>query len=114
LPRPGNCRHSMSQRVSTKLSLRDKLLLLATVNTFQPVQWGQLLETLAPDLSAKRLRAGLATLRGEGMVGRIGSHGYVVTQAGRQAFGTGALARQRDVERLLYLFRQSKGGGGTA
>lgn len=101
--------HLQSVATATLL-LRDKFLILGLLNTLQPLHPLSLSEALSRDLKRSDLDEVLEALTREGLVRTLPTGECVVTAAGRAVLGSGALAKERDVGRLLHLFRTSKGG----
>ena len=89
---------------------REMLLTLAMVNTLQPVRFKPLADSLSKSLDRERVQLVMRILRKQSLLRRLGSGEYVVTAGGQGAFGTRALGRHRDINRMLHLFERSKGG----
>lgn len=100
-----------SPSTDTLILVREKLLVLGAISTMQPVQVDLVFQSLAPDLSKEKFVAALEVLRKEGLIGRLKDGRLRVTYKGQSVFGSRSLAKARDVSRMLYLVRRSKGGG---
>lgn len=96
------------------ISPRERWLVLAMVNTLQPVKPDTLFQGLSKDLDRPKLDSVLRILRREKMVLSLQSGDCVVTHQGHQALGSSPLARTRDVTRMFHLVERSKGGGASA
>ncbi len=86
------------------------MLLVGLINTLQPVKLEPVVEMLSPDFDPLRLKTALKSLRREGMLIDIGDGKYLVSRGGRDAMGVGRYAIQRDISRMVHLFKESKGG----
>jgi hypothetical protein len=96
-------------RHGSVVSGRDRLLVLAMINTLQP-ELDEVRRRLPAGFDAERMERTLVALEGKGLIKRLPNDKCVVTLKGRASVGSGALAKRRDISRLLYLFRRSKGG----
>jgi hypothetical protein len=96
------------------ISLREKWLVLAMVNTLQPVKPALLLQGLSKDFDGPKFDRVLDILRREEMLLPLDNGEYVVTHKGQEAFGSSPLARARDISRMFRLVERSKGGGAKA
>ena len=105
----------MSARVpsnSHPISPRERWLVLAMVNTLQPVEPDTLFQSLSTDLNQPRLDRVLKVLSREEMVLHLENGEYVVSHLGLTAFGNSPLAKARDISRMFHLGERSKGRGG--
>jgi len=93
---------------------RDRVIVLGLVNTLQPVGHAILAEAASGRMERGRLRAVVHSLNVHGMLARLPTGEYVVTRTGRDAVGASGLGVRRDVSRMQYLFKRSKGGGAEA
>jgi DNA-binding IscR family transcriptional regulator len=102
-----------SQGSSSKspILLRDKRLVLSTVNVLQPVDGKTLREGLAAQLNKNDVEQILTMLVKEQLVISLPGGSYSVTNSGRRVSRSRILTKARDVGRLLYLVERSKGGG---
>ncbi len=92
------------------ISQRQKVVVLGAVNTLQPVQGDAIEGWLSKGFDRDRIERVLRALLKQGLVMKLGTGEFVVTSAGRAAFGSGVLAKERDANRMLHLFERSKGG----
>lgn len=94
--------------------IREKMLILGLVNIYQPVKLARVSKGLARDFDPRRLRRAANALRKEGMLTSVKGGRYLVTRRGRDILSTERYARERDINRMLYLYEGSKGGRETA
>ena len=92
------------------LLTREKLILLALMNTLQPISAAKLRELLSSQFSEKNLRKALTALQTDKQVARLKDRTYYLTERGREGLGSGPLARERDRSRMLYLIDKHKEG----
>lgn len=90
--------------------IREKLVLLGVMNALQPVKFAVLKTALSEAFSYAKLRKALAELRKEKAVALLEEGAYYVTEWGRTIIGPGALSRERDCARMLYLVEMNKEG----
>lgn len=94
----------------TGLLVREKLVLLSVMNVLQPVKFAVLKTALSEVMTYAKLRKALDELRREKAVALLAEKAYYVTEEGRTAIGPGALSRERDCARMLYLVEMNKEG----
>ena len=107
----------MSKRLTTPsahldrpILVREKFLVLGLINTLQPVKSDVVFRSLAKGFEREKFDRVLPILEKQRMVAKLKNGQYVVTTAGQTVFGSGLLAKDRDISRMLYLFERSKGG----
>ncbi len=93
--------------------IREKLFILGFVNTLQPVSSAVIAKNLPKGFEKKMVRRILAALRKDELIMRLSNGQYAVTLRGRVVIGSGYLAKQRDMDRMLQLFERNKGGRGA-
>ena len=94
------------------LLIREKLALLAVVNTVQPISAAILRELLSSKFDDAKLGKALTALQADKQVARLKDGTYYITKRGREGLGSGPLARERDRSRMLYLIARDKEGEG--
>lgn len=92
------------------MSSHDVLGVLGLINTLQPVDTDEVLRSLPSSFPRAKLEEVLSILTGRNMVKRLTNSQCVVTVLGRAVLGSGPIAKQRDIARMLHLFERSKGG----
>jgi len=93
--------------------VREKLLVLATINTMQPISIDELQDTLSSQLPTEKFNKVMTVLRKEGLLISLKDGKFLVSRKGRDTFGSKSLGKARDISRMLYLIARSKGGGGA-
>ena len=99
-----------AKRNDTTVLVREQLLLLGVMNTFQPVSFDVLKSALSNVFNSAKLQKTLRILAKKKAVVRLSEGTYYVTEKGRVAIGTGSLSRERDRARMLYLVEKRKEG----
>lgn len=94
--------------------VREKLSLLAAVNTFQPIVGDDLVEVLSPSFGKKGLSSALASLLRDKLVAQLKDGTYYATKTGLERLGSGPLAGRRDRSRMLYISSKNKEGSHKA
>ena len=94
--------------------MREKLLVLSMINTFQPISEEDLTSALPARLHGQLFNAVLKQLLTERLVRTLGDKRLLVTFLGRSVLGSGRVAKARDIARILHLFSRSKEGKSLA
>lgn len=92
--------------VETKEALkqvRDDYLLVSLISTLQPVKAADILSHISDQELRERLEAAISRLLDDGRLLRQPNHTLLVASAGRKMFGSGPLAKERDVSRMFHL-----------
>ncbi len=92
--------------------VREKLLVLVTINTMQPISIDELQDTLSSQLSKEKFNKVITVLEKEKLLISLKDGKFLVSRKGRDTFGSKSLGKARDINRMLYLLARSKEGGG--
>ncbi|SRR6266545_4392679 len=98
----------MAGNLSLTASL-PRVILLSLINTLQP-ELTEVKHAVARRLDDDHFEAALRLLERDHLIRRLSSNKAIVTVRGQEALGTGAIAKARDVNRLLHLSKRSRGG----
>lgn len=91
-------------------TVRERLLLLSTLNVLEPLTLEGLEIELSDRISKNRIKDIVELLVKENYIRRNSNHEYILSYRGIRAFTRSPLKRERDIQRMLFLNKPVRRG----
>lgn len=100
----------MAPNIDPAKIIREKLLLLSTLNVLEPLTLKEIESELSDRISKNRIKDIVDLLVKGNYIRRNSNDEYIVSYRGIQAFTRSPLKRERDIQRMLFLSKSVRRG----
>lgn len=100
----------MAPSIDQVKAIRERLLLLSTLNVLEPLTLEEIESQLSDRISKNRIKDIVESLARDNYIRTNSNNEYVLSYRGIRAFARSPMKRERDIQRMLFLSKSVRRG----